>query len=257
MAKRALLVVSFGTTFEDTRKKTIEKCEQDLQNAFSDYAFFRAYTSQMIINKLATRDQLIIPNPSQALTQIYKAGYTEVLIQTLHIICGNEYHKLLKDIKNFKSKFHILSLGRPLLTTIEDYKQVVTATLAYLPSLKDKEALVFMGHGTSHPNFSAYCALEYMFQQTNSNIYIGTVEGYPTITEVLPKLLKNKTQVAYLIPFMLVAGDHALHDMSGCEPNTWQNILLNHHIKPSIRLHGLGENPQIRQLFISHAKEAL
>ena len=105
MSKKALLVVSFGTSYEDTRKKTIEPCENLLRKTFKDYDFFRAYTSQMIIRKLASRDGLYIDNTSQALQKIYEAGYDEVLIQSLHIICGEEYDKLKRQIEPFKAKF--------------------------------------------------------------------------------------------------------------------------------------------------------
>lgn len=257
MTKKALLVVSFGTTYEDTRKKTIEQCECDLQLAFPDYTFFRAYTSRMVINHLAKRDGLIIPNPIEALNAIYEAGFDEVLIQSLHIICGDEYNKLSNEIQAFSTKFKSIKLGRPLLTTIEDYKKVVPVTLDFFPQLQPDEALIFMGHGTLHPVFPAYCALEYMFHQVNANVYIGTVEGFPTIDDVLQKLQNTHCKRVYLAPFMLVAGDHAINDMSGDEPDTWKNILQANNIEPIIYLKGLGENPCIRNLFIEHALDAL
>lgn len=257
MSKKALLVVSFGTTYHDTRKKTIEACEQDLQEAFPNYTFFRAYTSQIIINHLARRDGLIIPNPTEALDQIYELGYDEVLIQSLHIICGSEYHKLCEDVSLFQSKFKKITIGRPLLTTISDYQSTVLAVSHTLPLFKEEEALVFMGHGTYHFMFPAYCALEYMFQEANLPIYIGTVEGYPTFKEVLDKLKRAGIKKVYLAPFMLVAGDHATLDMSGDDPDTWKSQLLDAQIEPIILLQGLGENPNIRKLFIDHAKESL
>lgn len=257
MSKKALLVVSFGTTYEDTRRKTIEACEQDLQLAFPDHIFFRAYTSQMIINRLATRDGLIIHNPMDALNEIYNAGYEEVLIQSLHIICGDEYHKLSENIKEFEGKFKKISFGRPLLTTIEDYQAAIWAILDVMPPLEEGDALVFMGHGTFHPAFPAYCALEYMFHQAGANVYVGTVEGYPTFTNVLGKLQATGTKRAYLAPFMLVAGDHAINDMSSDEPNTWKSRLLDNDIEPVIWLQGLGENPKIRQIFIHHARDSM
>ncbi|WP_053982565.1 sirohydrochlorin cobaltochelatase [Niameybacter massiliensis] len=257
MTKKALLVVSFGTTYEDTRKKTIEQCEHDLQLAFPDYTFFRAYTSRMVIDRLAKRDGLIIPNPVEALNAIYEAGFEEVLIQSLHIICGDEYHKLSSEIESFSTKFKSLKFGRPLLTTIEDYKKAVHATLDFFPELKQDEALILMGHGTFHPVFPAYCALEYMFHQVNTNVYIGTVEGFPTIEDVLQKLQQTHCKRAYLAPFMLVAGDHAINDMAGDELDSWKNLLEQNNIDPIIHLKGLGESQTIRHLFIEHALDAL
>ncbi|MDU6854945.1 MAG: sirohydrochlorin cobaltochelatase [Zhenhengia sp.] len=257
MSKKALLVVSFGTSYEDTRKKTIEPCENLLRKTFKDYDFFRAYTSQMIIRKLASRDGLYIDNAPQALQKIYEAGYDEVLIQSLHIICGEEYDKLKRQIEPFKAKFKKLSFGRPLLTTIDDYKAAVSATLSSLPKLKEHEGVVFMGHGTYHESFSAYCTLEYMFQHLGASIYVGTVEGYPTLDEVLYKLQKDSITQVYLAPFMLVAGDHAINDMAGDEEDSWKIILSQHGIQSKILLQGLGENKEIQKLFVNHALDCV
>lgn len=253
MSKKALLVVSFGTSYEATRKKTIEPCEDLLREHFKDYDFFRAYTSQIIIRKLKGRDGISIDNATQALQKIYEAGYDEVLIQSLHIICGEEYYKLKGQIKPFEEKFKKLSFGRPLLTTIDDYKTAVTATLTGLPKLQDNEAVVFMGHGTYHESFSAYCALEYMFQDAGAKVYVGTVEGYPTLDEVLSKLKTDQITKVYLAPFMLVAGDHAVNDMAGDEEDSWKVILTEKGIASEVLLQGLGENREIQKLFVTHA----
>lgn len=256
MSKKALLIVSFGTSYEDTRKKTIEKCEEVLQDNFKDYDFFRAYTSEIIRKKIAKRDNLFIDNASGALQKIYDLGYEEVLIQSLHIICGEEYYKLKGQIQPFEDKFKKLTLGRPLLTTIDDYKAAVKATLMGLPPLLGGEAVVLMGHGTYHESFPAYCALEYMFQDLGKKVYIGTVEGYPELDEVLTKLKADDIKKVYLAPFMLVAGDHAINDMAGDEEDSWKVILKENGIEPEILLQGLGENVEIQRLFVSHALDA-
>lgn len=257
MSKKALLVVSFGTSYEDTRKKTIEKCEETLQENFKEYDFFRAYTSEIIRKKIAKRDHLFIDNASDALQKIYDLGYEEVLIQSLHIICGEEYYKLKGQIAPFEDKFKKLTLGRPLLTRIDDYKAAVTATLSGLPVLEEDEAVVFMGHGTFHESFPAYCALEYMFQDQGSKVYVGTVEGYPELDEVLTKLKADGIKKAYLAPFMLVAGDHAINDMASDEEDSWKTILHENGIASEILLQGLGENIEIQKLFVAHALDTI
>jgi len=255
--KKAVLVVSFGTSYADTRRKTIDKCEEQIKEALGEYDFFRAYTSTMIINKLAKRDHTYIDTPRQALLKLYELGYDEVIVQSLHIICGVEYDKLKEQMAEFEDKFSKLTIGRPLLTTIEDYKEAVTATLKDIPILKEDEAIVFMGHGTSHPVFSAYCALEYAFKEQKAKAYVGTVEGYPTLQNVITNLKADDIKTVYLMPFMLVAGDHAINDMASDEDDSWKTCLIKNEIDVHIILKGLGENPYIRGLFVEHVKDCI
>ena len=125
--KKAILVVSFGTSYHETRKKTIEVCENKIKESFKDYDFYRAFTSGMIINKLKKRDNMFIDNPSEALEKLYNAGYQEVVVQSLHIICGDEYNKLKDMVAQYEDKFDKISIGRPLLTYIDDYRETVEA----------------------------------------------------------------------------------------------------------------------------------
>ncbi|MGL4344859.1 MAG: sirohydrochlorin cobaltochelatase [Cellulosilyticaceae bacterium] len=252
--KKALLVVSFGTSYEPTRKKTIDVCEQRLAEAFEDHVFFRAYTSQTIIQKLAKRDGLKIDSPTEALLRIYEGGYEEVRVQSLHIICGEEYEKLEKVISQFEGEFKKLTLGKPLLTSREDYDCAIDAVIGELPVLNEEEAIVWMGHGTTHGAFSSYCTLEHMMRARGVNAYVGTVEGYPTFEQVCSQLQQAKVQKVYLIPFMLVAGDHALHDMASDEGNSWKVKLEQQRICVVSILKGLGENPGIQALFVAHSK---
>lgn len=253
--KKALLVISFGTSYTETREKTIDQCEQRIQGAFPDYDFFRAYTSTMIISKLKKRDQIYIDTPREALSKIYELGYDKVVVQSLHIICGDEYDKMKEQILEYKDKFTSLTIGRPLLTTIEDYQEAVKATLRELPALSPDEAVVFMGHGTTHPIFGAYCTLEYTFKEQNVKAYVGTVEGYPTLEHVIMQLEQDHIKKVYLMPFMLVAGDHAINDMASEEEDSWKTLLIEKGFEVHIILKGLGENPSIQQLFVEHAKE--
>jgi sirohydrochlorin cobaltochelatase len=255
--KKAILVVSFGTSFEETRLKTIDQCENKIKEALKGYDFFRAYTSSMIIRKLAKRDRIHIDTPREALHKLYELGYDEVIVQSLHIICGDEYDKLREHLADFEGKFSKLTLGRPLLTTIEDYKEAVTASLKELPLLKEDEAIVFMGHGTTHPVLSAYCALEYAFREQKIRAYVGTVEGYPTLDNVIMKLKEDLIKAVYLMPFMLVAGDHAINDMASDEEDSWKTCLTKEGIGVQIILKGLGENPFIQKLFVDHALDCI
>lgn len=255
--KKAVLVVSFGTSFEETRSKTIEKCEEKIKKALEGYDFFRAYTSEMIIKKLAQRDHVYIDTAREALNKIYELGYEEVLIQSLHIICGDEFDKMKEQIAEFEGKFKSLKIGRPLLREIEDYQKAAWATLRECPELQAHEAIVFMGHGTPHPVFGAYCALEYAFWEQKAKAYVGTVEGYPTLEHVIDKLKEDEIKTVYLMPFMLVAGDHAINDMASDEEDSWKMRLTESGFGVNIILKGLGENSYIQDIFVEHAKECV
>lgn len=255
--KKAVLVVSFGTSYEETRKKTIEACENKIREELSDYDFYRAYTSNMIIRKIKNRDAICIENPIEVLDRLYAQGYEEVIVQTLHIICGEEFNKLKEQVEKYESKFRNIILGRPLLTYIEDYKEAVDAIEHQIPKLEKDEAIVFMGHGTFHESHSAYPAIEYVLRDHGINAYVGTVEGYPELDHVIKKLKEDNIKTVNLMPFMLVAGDHAINDMAGDEEDSWKSILEEHNFNIKIHLKGLGENPYIQDKFVSHANDCI
>ena len=210
-----------------------------------------------IIRKLKKRDNIQIENPIEVLDRLYKEGYKEVIVQTLHIICGEEYTKLKEQINKYNNKFDKIVLGRPLLTQINDYKETVQALKLQIPKLENDEAVVFMGHGTEHEAHSAYPALDYMLKQENIKAYVGTVEGYPEIKEVILNLKKDKISKVRLMPFMLVAGDHAINDMAGYDEDSWNTILKDNGFKTEIFLKGLGENEAIQNKFVRHALDCI
>ncbi|MEG0844121.1 MAG: sirohydrochlorin cobaltochelatase [Romboutsia sp.] len=255
--KKAILVVSFGTSYKNTRKKTIEVCENKIKEELKEYDFYRAYTSNMIIRKIKNRDGIYIENPIQALDRLAKEGYEEVIVQTLHIICGEEFNKLKDQIEGYKHKFKKIILGRPLLTYIDDYKEAVSAIEYQIPKMENNEVVVFMGHGTLHESHASYPALEYMLRNHGINAYVGTVEGYPEIEHVIKKLKEENIKTVNLMPFMLVAGDHAINDMAGDEEHSWKTILEKEGFNINIHLKGLGENPYIQNKFVSHASECI
>lgn len=255
MSKKAILVISFGTSYHETREKTIDACENKIRENFKGYDFFRAYTSRMIIKKLKTRDEIFIDNEEEALDRLYEMGYEEVIIQPLHIICGDEYHKIKNKIESYKNKFKKIELGRPLLTTIDDYQEVVEAIKHQLPKMDENECVVFMGHGTFHESHSAYPAIEYMMRHEDMKVYMGTVEGYPEIDHVIKKLRRDNIKKINLMPFMLVAGDHAINDMASDEEDSWKTVLENEGFEVETHIIGLGENPHIQDKFVRNAKD--
>ena len=255
--KKAVLVVSFGTSYHETRRKTIEACEIKIKESLEGYDFYRAFTSGMIINKLRKRDNMEIYNPSEVLEQLYKNGYEEVVVQSLHIICGDEYNKLKDMVAEYEDKFERISIGRPLLTYIDDYRETVEAVKQDLDKMDIDEAIVFMGHGTEHESHSAYPAIEYMFRDYGINAFVGTVEGYPELEQVIKKLKNRNIKTVDLLPFMLVAGDHAINDMASDEEDSWKTVLEKEGFNVKVHLKGLGENPYIQEKFKNHAIDCM
>lgn len=256
--KEAILVVSFGTTYEKTRKLCIESTENEIKDRFKDFEVRRAFTSQMVIERLKKRDGIIIDNVEEALEKICKGGAKDIYIQSLHIIPGHEYEKMHRHIDSFKDKynFNSISVGKPLLYDEEDYKKVVEALDT--KGLKEDEAIVFMGHGTDHISDNCYSRLENEFKKQGfKNVYISTVEGSETIEDIIPLLKENKIRKVILKPFMLVAGDHAKNDMAGDEEDSWKSILLKEGFKVETYVKGLGEEDSIRKLFVSHLEDIM
>jgi sirohydrochlorin cobaltochelatase len=258
MNKKALLVISFGTSYADTREKTITATENALVHIFPDYNLKRAFTSQVVIDKLKKRDGIVIDNVTQAIEKLYVEGYQEILVQPLHVIPGVEYESAIDELTPFMQKFARLTVGAPLLAHPEDYETVVNALCGELPKTSNAEAVVFMGHGSSHPANAAYSKLERVFKGKGySNVYIATVEGTPKLESVIESLKADEIQKVTLIPFMFVAGDHALNDMAGDSQESWKSILERKGYTVDVRLVGLGEIEKIRQIYIAHAQSAM
>ncbi|WFD09886.1 sirohydrochlorin cobaltochelatase [Tepidibacter hydrothermalis] len=255
--KKAILVVSFGTSYADTRKVTIEACEEKLDKAFPDYEMRRAFTSNIIIKKLKERDGIEVDEPTQALEKLKAEGFSEVVVQSLHVMNGAEYDDLTAVVNQYKDDFDKIKMGSPLLTSVQDYKDLVEALKVQIGELEENEAVVFMGHGTHHYANATYSCLDYMFEDMGVNAYVGTVEGYPTLDNVINKLKKNNIEKVKLMPLMVVAGDHANNDMAGDEEDSWKSVLKKEGFVVETYLHGLGENEKVQDMYVNHAKEAM
>lgn len=254
--KKAILAVSFGTSYPDTLRKTIAATEQALAEAFPDWEVRRAFTSGMIIRKLKERDGVEIENVHQAMHRLEEEGYTHVAVQSTHVMHGEEYEKMLSQLEPYRMRMKI-SVGMPLLHSEEDYLSVAKALLNWLPTLDADEALVLMGHGTTHFANSAYAQMEHMLQAHCDRVYLATVEGYPTLDSVERQLAKRpEIRRLMLAPFMLVAGDHARNDMSGDE-DSWAEQLKQAGYTVRCILQGLGECSAIRELFVEHCRQAM
>lgn len=254
MNKKALLVVSFGTSYLDTLEKTIAPIEAEVAAALPEREPRRAFTSGIILRKLE-RGGCHIDSVPAALERLLAQGFDDVLVQPSHVMNGDEYDKLARLAEPFAGRFQRFTLGTPLLTEVEDYRAVAEAVLAELPPEREDTALVFMGHGTEHHANASYCQLEYVFHDLGRrDVLIGTVEGYPTLDEVRRRLRERPgVNRLALYPMMVVAGDHARNDLAGEEPDSWKNRLEGEGYQVSCVLRGLGEYPGIRRLFAAHA----
>ena len=254
--KQAILAVSFGTTYPDTLEKTIAATEAALAEAYPGWPVYRAFTSGMILKKLRQRDGVEIDNVAQAMARLEREGYTQVAVQSTHVMHGEEYEKMLAQLEPYKLTMEI-AVGAPLLHAQADYEAVADALLSWLPLPGDGEALVLMGHGTAHFANSAYAQMEHVLQSRCPRIYIATVEGYPTLDSVAEQLQRQpEIRRLTLAPFMLVAGDHARNDMAGGE-DSWKETLEGKGYEVACILQGLGECPAIQKLFVAHCGEAM
>ena len=255
--KKAILVVSFGTTYEDTRKVTIDAIEKKVRESFKDYEVRRAFTSHIIIKRLKERDNIFIDTPEEALEKLVHDGYEEVIVQPLHIIPGSEYD-YVKEIVEFyrcQAVFKKLMLGRPVIYKNDDYK-VLIETIKH--RLTSEQVVIFMGHGSEHYANACYpCLQNLLIDRGFENVFIGTVEGYPSIYDVIKWVKKNNIKKAKLIPLMLVAGDHAKNDMCSDDEDSWKSILEKEGVKVEVYLHGLGEEEKFQEIYIQHIKDAI
>lgn len=248
---KAILVVSFGTSYPDTLEKTITAIEQEVAAAFPDYQVYRAFTSQMILNKLKKKENLQFDNVKEALARMAAEGMETVVVQPTHVINGIENDSMMSDLLEYADYFRGIRVGKPLLSSVADYKKAIHAVMAEV-KLDEGEALILMGHGTDHHANSAYPALEYTFHALGySQVLVGTVEGFPSFRNVMTKLKIAEVKKVTLMPFMIVAGDHARNDMAG-EEDSWNTELMEAGYEVQVIMKGLGEMKGIRNIIIEH-----
>ena len=257
-SKKAILIVSFGTSYENTRKRTIDAIERDIADAFPVCPVYRAWTSKMIIAKLKKRDGIIIHTVKEAMEQMIADGIREVVVQPTHILDGIENHVMKEEVLSYKESFDKIVFGTPLLTSPEDEQNAIEAVNSEFSDLKDPEALVLMGHGTTHQVNVVYAGLDKKFKTSgHSNVFIGTVEAEPTIQDLVREVTAFQPSKIYMTPFMIVAGDHAHNDMAGDSPDSWVCQFKEAGFEVCPVLKGLGEYPGIRAMFVEHAREAI
>ncbi len=245
--KAALLMVHFGTTYDQTRALTIEAINEKAKASFPDFTFAEAYTSRIVIRKLKER-HVTKQTPREALTQLAEKGYTHVLIQSTNIIDGVEMESLRKDVATVTGRFKEVRVGNPLLYSVEDCERVVDIMAE---KRSNQEILILVGHGTYTPSTAIYAMIDYMATAKGyQDILVGTIEGYPSFDHMLVRLKASGKKRVTLLPFMLVAGDHANNDIAG----HWKEELEKEGFLVTVQMEGLGQNPKIQDIFIDHLR---
>lgn len=245
--KVAILMVHFGTTHDDTRVLTIDAMNKKAQAEFPDVELREAYTARIVIKRLGERG-IVKQKPLDVLTQLQKEGYTYVLIQTSTIIDGVEMESLQKDIAEVQSQFKEIRIGDPLLYSPEDYENLINVLTQNVDS---KIAYVWVGHGTYDSNTAQYAMLDYMLKaKGHTNCFVGTIEGYPSYDDMLQQLKASGLKKVVLVPLMFVAGEHAKNDIA----EDWKTDLEKEGYSVDVKMEGLGQNPEIQDLYISHLK---
>lgn len=258
--KKALVVVSFGTTFEESRTLDVEAVENALQKAFPDRDFKRAFTSKIVMKRMLENEGIAVDDLETVLAKLEKAGYNDVLIQSTHLTPGEEYaNKIMTMVHNFKGKFAKLAVGRPLMADDKDYNLVAIALQTRMPVLAKDEMVVFMGHGSPRMHNPSYNMLENTFKKLGIPAIIGVVEetDHPNFEDMLAELKAKKVKKVVLIPLMLVCGDHANNDMAGDEEDSWLNMLKQEGYQVRYQLDGIGRNIAIQNIYVMHAMEAV
>ena len=262
--KDAILVMTFGTTFADTRAKTIDAVEAAIQKAHPDIPVFEAYTSHIIIDRVKAKEGIQKMTPEEAFSKLKAEGYTRVAVVSLDVIPGMEYSYDSIITKMQMSKFKELSLATPLMYfqgTEGEPDQVVdflNAVKSQFPVMGKEDATLIMAHGTPHPGNAYYSVIQDRIEKLGmNNVFVYSVEGRPNLDDVIPKLKAKGFKNVTLMPIMMVAGDHANNDMAGEDPDSHKSILTKAGFKVNTYIHGLGENENVRALYIQRANEAL
>ena len=261
--KDAMVVMSFGTTYKDTRVKTIDATVDAIKAAHPNTKVITAFTSHIIRDRIQQKEGITYPTPEEALAELKKDGYTRVALASLDVIPGMEYNYDAAVYNLYKNDFKKMTLGTSLMYWMGQENQTdqvietLKAVQSQFPKLGKEDGLLIMAHGTPDPSNAYYSVIQDRIHTLGmKNVFIYTVEGTPNLEQVIPQLKLHGIKHVTLMPLMMVAGDHANNDMAGDEPDSHKSILEKEGFKVDTYIHGLGENPNIRNLFVERANES-
>ena len=249
--KAAILMVHFGTSAPEGRTLSLESVNNDVKAAFPDMEVRQAYASAIIRNIWNKRGERIL-SPQEALMQLRADGYECVYVQSTTLMEGYEMTSLRETVASMQPFFKVLKAGNPLLYSVEDCQKVLD--ILSNDEAEKNQAVVLVGHGTSHPSTAVYALLQTMLQERGQcNWYVSTIEGYPTQEMTLKSLKRNKVKKVLLRPLLLTAGDHARNDIA----KEWKELFEQQGFDVEVRLQGLGEIKAIRDIYVNHIKDML
>lgn len=281
IGENELLVVSFGTSYNDSRVEDIKGIEDALKEAYPDWSVRRAFTAQIIINHVQARDGEVIDNMEQALDRAVENGVKNLVVQPTHLMHGAEYDEMAEMLEAYQDKFESVAIAEPMLgevgedaTVINEDKEAVAKAVADAAiadagyesidaAAQEGAAFVFLGHGTSHTAKVSYSQMQTQMEELGyKNAFIGTVEGEPEDTAckaVIEKVKEAGYKKVILRPLMVVAGDHANNDMAGAEEDSWKSMLEASGNFDSVeaQIAGLGRIDAVKQLYVEHTKAAM
>ena len=246
-----ILMVHFGTTYDDTRLKTIDAINKKARTTFPDMTIREAYTSHIVMKRLAQRG-IQKDTPTDALLKLRGEGYKKVIIQPSYIIDGIEMDRLRKEVEQVRPFFDSIRINTPLLYSVGDGQHVMAILVnRHKANAKKREHVLFVGHGTEGPATALYSQLDYMLRASgHENYHVATIEGYPTFETALAQIKALKGQKVTLVPLLFVAGDHATNDISV----EWKEELEKQGLNVELHIEGLGEVPEIQQMYIEKVK---
>lgn len=254
---KGLLSVSFGTSYADTREKTIDAIDAQLATSFPDRAFYTAWTSPRIIAKVKAERGEHHDTLDEAFVRLSADGVDDLVVATMCLMRGGEMRKIEEAASTWAASGDVrVRVAQPLMTAASDYERAADAIADEFSSIGSDEAVLLMGHGSPHGPNQLYADVQAALRELGKdNYFIATVEGEPTFDDVLPLIAENGAKAVHLAPFMIVAGDHARNDMS-LGDDSWAARLEARGFETKVVMKGLGEYPIIQQLVVEHARAA-
>ena len=279
IGEKEILVVSFGTSYNNSRAQDIQGIEEALEQAYPGWSVRRAFTAQIIINHVQARDGEVIDNMEQALERAAANGVKQLVVQPTHLMHGSEYDEMMDAVEAYRSRFESVAVAEPLLGEVGSDANVINPDKAAVAraitaaaladagydslesAAADGTAFVFLGHGTAHVAKVSYSQMQTQLDDLGyDNAWIGTVEGKPedTAAQAVIDAVKaaGYTKVV-LRPLMVVAGDHAHNDMAGEDPESWKSLFTAAGLEVDVQIAGLGSVPAVQQLYVDHTGEAM
>lgn len=256
---KAILVVSFGTSFNESRKRTIEAVERAVAERFEGFEVRRAFTSGTIIRLLRNRDGVEVDDLREALKRLAEDGCRVLVVQPTFVMSGFEYDDMMGVVREYEGLFERVGYGKPLLSSAQDYDRMA-GILAEEANVYAGEGtgVVFMGHGTEHEANCGYGRLSRRLETLGfENCIVGTMGAKPSLEDVMAKLEGRRARRVVLLPLMIVAGSHAARDMAGDQEGSWKYELEAKGYNVTCVIKGLGEYEKVRDMFVSHVQDVL